>query len=152
MTCAALRAAVSGLGQLAVRANTGLSVHAPEQTVVASWNRRIGLRENELAFPSQPRTQIRMTGVKARFTNHAAPPDTAFMMALVTATRASFTLYAFWLSGLALAKAASAAFCAVSLSIGFPAKARSASGECHGTGATYPKTTRADSTFGPRIF
>src|SRR5579864_3237904 len=152
MTRTAFRTTVSRLRQFAVRADAGLRVQAPKQAVVAGEHGRVRLGQNELAFPAQRRTQVRMSGVETRFPNHAAPPDAAFIMALATATRASFTLYALWLSGLALARAASAAFCAVSLLTGFPARTRSASGEGHGTGATYPKTTRADSTLEPRIF
>ena len=93
MTRALFRTAVAGLRQLAIWTNASLGVQAPEQAVVAGRHRRIGLGENELSFPAQRRTQVRMIDVEAlRFPNHAAPPDAAFMMALVTATRASFTL------------------------------------------------------------
>ena len=93
MTRAAFRTAVAGLRQLAIRTDASLSVHTPEQAVIAGRHARIGLGKNELAFPAQRRTHVRMIGVEAlRFPNHAAPPAAAFIMALVTATRASFTL------------------------------------------------------------
>ena len=92
MTGAALRIAIARFGQFAVGTNTRLCVDAPEQAVVARRHSGVGFGENELALPPQRRTQIRMIGVEARFPDHAAPPDAAFMMARVSATRASFTL------------------------------------------------------------
>ena len=65
MARAALGAAVAGFGQLAVGTDAGLGVQAPEQAVVAGGHCGIGLGENELAFPTQGRTQVRMIGVKA---------------------------------------------------------------------------------------
>jgi hypothetical protein len=61
----ALRAAVAGLGQFAIWTNTGLSVNAPEQAIIAGRHRRIRLGENELAFPAQRWTEVRMIGVEA---------------------------------------------------------------------------------------
>ena len=85
--------ALAGLSQLAIRANAGLSVDAPEQAIVRARHGRVRLGENELALPAQRRTEVRMIGVKAiRLTDHAAPPEAAFRIARFTATRASCTL------------------------------------------------------------
>ena len=93
MAATAFRAAVAGLGQFAIWTNTGLSVNAPEQAIIAGRHRRIRLGENELTFPAQGRTEVRMIGIEAiRFANHAAPPWAAFKMARFTAIRASCTL------------------------------------------------------------
>jgi hypothetical protein len=43
---------VAWLGQLAVGANAGLRVHAPEQPIIARGHGRIGLRVNEQPFPA----------------------------------------------------------------------------------------------------
>jgi len=92
MTCTALRTAVARLGQFAIRSNAGLCVQAPEKAIIAGGHRRIVLSQNELAFPTQVGTQVRMAGIETiRFLDHAAPPE-AFKMARVTATFASLTL------------------------------------------------------------
>jgi hypothetical protein len=50
------------------------------------------LGQNELAFPAQVGTQVRVIGIETlRFLDHAAPPE-AFKMARFTATFASLTL------------------------------------------------------------
>jgi hypothetical protein len=93
MTCTALRAAIARFSQFAVRADAGLSVHAPEQPIIACRHGRIGLGNNELAFPPQRWTKVGMIRIEALgFLHHAAPPDAAFKMARFTATRASCTL------------------------------------------------------------
>lgn len=93
MARAGFRTAIAGLSQLAIRADAGLCVKAPEQAVVGAGHSRVRLRENELPFPTQGRTEVRMIGVEAiRFADHAAPPDTAFRIARFTAIRASRTL------------------------------------------------------------
>jgi len=85
--------ALAGLSQLAIRADAGLSVNAPEQAIVRAGHSRIRLGENELALPAQRRAEVRMIGVEAiRFADHAATPDAAFRIARFTATRASCTL------------------------------------------------------------
>ena len=94
MTAAALRTAIAGLGQYTIGTNAGLCVQAPKETIIAGRHRRIGLGEDELALPAQRRTQVRMIDVETfSVVDHAAPPA-AFKMARVTATFASFTLYA----------------------------------------------------------
>jgi hypothetical protein len=91
---AVLRAAIAWLGQFPIGANAGLRMQAPEQALIRSLYGGIWLGMNELAFPAQSRTEIRMIGVEAfRFFDQAAPPA-AFKMARATATLASFTLYA----------------------------------------------------------
>jgi hypothetical protein len=86
------RTAIARLRQPAVGTYTGLSMDAPEKSVVRSRNRRIAFGKNELALPAQRWAQIRVMNVEAiRFRNHAAPP--AFRTARFTATRASWTLY-----------------------------------------------------------
>ena len=65
MAPAALRTAIARLRQFAIGTDAGLGVQAPEQAVVAGGHRRIGLGQNELAFPAQRRTQVRMIGVEA---------------------------------------------------------------------------------------
>jgi len=93
MARASFRTAIAGFSQLAIRTDAGLCVKAPEQAVVGAGHRRVRLRENELPFPTQGRTEVRMIGVEAiRFADHAAPPDAAFRIARFTATRASCTL------------------------------------------------------------
>ena len=93
MTGAAFRPAVAGFGQIAVRADAGLGVDAPEQAIVARWHARIGFRENELAFPAKRGAEVGVIDAEAiRSLNHAAPPDAAFKMARLTATRATCTL------------------------------------------------------------
>src|SRR5579862_7326070 len=134
MTAAAIRTAIARLGQFAIGADAGLRVQTPEKAVIACRYRRIGLGQNELALPAQRGAQVRIVGIEAfrfldQFLDHAAPPDAAFKMARLTATFASFTLKALWLSGLALLRAASAALWAVSLLTGLPIIACSASGE-----------------------
>src|SRR5579883_2956676 len=88
---AAFRGAQARLGQLAVRPDAGLGVHAPEQAVVRRLHPRVRFRGNELPLPAQRRTQIRIVRIEAlAIADHAAPP--AFPMARFTATRASCTL------------------------------------------------------------
>ena len=89
MTLAPARRTVSRFSNLAVGTNAGLRVQTPEQPLVRRRNRGVRFRENELSFPAQGRTEIRMIGVEAiEFAFHAAPPA-AFIMARFTATRAS---------------------------------------------------------------
>src|SRR5579864_1793768 len=152
MTGARFCGAVAGFGYFAVWPDAGLRVHAPEQAIVGALHIGIGLGKDELPFPAQCGAQIRVVRVEAiAVANHAAPPA-AFRMARFTATRASWTLYAFWLRGLAFARAASAAFFAESSFAGWPFSAASACGEGQGVGATWPRTTRAACTFEPSIF
>ncbi len=72
-------------------------MQAPEKAVIAGGHRRIGLGQNELAFPAQRGAQVRIVGIEAfrfldHFLDHAAPPEAAFKRARVKATFASFTL------------------------------------------------------------
>src|SRR5437660_9191635 len=83
-----LRGAVAGFGHLAIRTDTGLGVHAPEQSIVRSLYVGIGLRQNKLPFPAKRGAEIRLARIEAiAIANHATPP--AFRMARFTATRAS---------------------------------------------------------------
>src|ERR671925_1443434 len=96
-TCAMARAvfgiALTGFSQLAIRADAGLGVNAPEQAIVRARHSRVRLGKNELPLPAQRRTEVRMIGVETiGFADHAGPPDAAFKMARFTATRASCTL------------------------------------------------------------
>src|SRR6202008_1765243 len=143
VTTSCLWGAVSGFGHVAVRSDAGLGVHAPEQAVIGTLHVGVGLGQDELTLPAQRGAQIRVIRIEAiAIANHAAPPA-AFRMARFTATRASWTLYAFWLSGLALASAASAAFLAVSSFTFWPFRAAAAAGGIQGMGATCPITMRA---------
>jgi len=92
MTCPALRTTVAGLGHFAIGSDAGLGVQAPEKAVITGGHRRIGLGQNELAFPAQVGTQVGEVGIETlRLLDHAAPPE-AFKMTRATATFASFTL------------------------------------------------------------
>ena len=92
MTCPALRTAVAGFSHFAIGTDARLCVQTPEKALIAGGYCRIGLGQNELAFPPQVRTQVWMTGIETlRFVDHAAAPE-AFRMARVTATFASLTL------------------------------------------------------------
>jgi len=53
MTGAVLRDAIARLGQFAIGANAGLRVQAPEQALIASRYRGIGLGKDELTLPAQ---------------------------------------------------------------------------------------------------
>ena len=53
MTGSVLRAAIAWLRQFAIGANARLCVQAPEQALIASRNRGIGLGEDELTLPAQ---------------------------------------------------------------------------------------------------
>jgi len=48
--------AVAGLGELAVGTNACLSVHAPEQTVIAGRHSGVALGINEKPLPAKPGT------------------------------------------------------------------------------------------------
>src|SRR5271157_4169043 len=130
-----LRRAVARLGQLAVGANAGLSVHAPEQAVVRRRHVGIVFRLDELTLPAQRRAEVFAVGIEAigvGHQHHAAPPErpAAFSgpptsadfvlagaqlrMARFTATLVRVILYLLWLSGRALATAALAAAIAAS--------------------------------------
>ncbi len=135
MTLASCRRAVARFGELAVGADAVLRVQAPEQSFIRPRHRGIVVSQDELCFPAQSRTEVRMAGVEAiELAFHAAPP--AFRIARLSATFASWTLYAFWLSGVAFFSAASAAAFALSSFSGLPVNSCSASGEIQGTGAT----------------
>jgi len=53
MTGAVLRAAIARLGEFAVGANAGLRVQAPEQALIGSRHRGVGLGKDKLALPAQ---------------------------------------------------------------------------------------------------
>ena len=53
MTGAVLRVAIAWLCQFAIGTNAGLCVQAPEQALIRSRYRGIGLGKDELAFPAQ---------------------------------------------------------------------------------------------------
>ena len=57
--------AVARLRQLAVRANAGLGVDAPEQAFIRMRDSRIGFGKDELRLPAQGRAEAGMFGVKA---------------------------------------------------------------------------------------
>ena len=70
-------AAVARLGQVAVRTDACLGVHAPEQTVVARWHSVVARGINEKPLPAKRGAQVGMVRVEALalgFRNHAAPP------------------------------------------------------------------------------
>src|SRR5215813_6781611 len=69
-------AAVARLGQLAIRADTGLRHAAPEQAVTGAWDGGIRLRPDVLALPMQRGAQPRTICIEAiRYVAHAAPPS-----------------------------------------------------------------------------
>src|SRR5271166_6685626 len=158
MTRPDLGCAVSRFGQLAIRADTGLGVHAPEQAVIGWRHGGIVLRHYELAFPAQRRAEVFAVGIEAigvGHQHHAAPPElwpAVLRMARFTATLVSVILYLLWLSGLALATASLAAAIAVSGETLLPTSACSEPSEIHGMGATWPSTTRAVLTVLPSIW
>src|SRR4029077_8158129 len=93
---------------------------------------------------------LHVAGELVRRSAHAFPPlPAAASSARFTATPASLILYPFWLSGRALLTAAAPAAAAVFSSIALPVMASAASSETQGTGATAPKTMRADFTVRP---
>src|SRR5437660_1303516 len=142
------RAAIAGLGQLAVGADAGLGVGAPEEAIVAGWDAGIGLRPYILALPAKGRAQSRTIGIETfRFYRHATPP--AFRMARFTATRASWIFWVLCPRLLALSTAARPARSAVSGVMVLPVIDWAASAESHGIGATCPNTTRAPWTVFP---
>ncbi len=90
---ASLGATVAWFSEIAVGADTSLSVEAPEQTVVRARHGGIGLGKDKLTFPAQRRAEIRIVGIESiGLADHATPPDAAFRTARFTATRASCTL------------------------------------------------------------
>jgi len=64
MTRTAFRTAVARLGQFAIRPYAGLRVQAPEEAIIAGWHGRIVLGKNELGFPAQVGTQVRVVGIE----------------------------------------------------------------------------------------
>ena len=106
MTLAVYTATVARLRQLAVWANARLSVHAPEQTIVARRHRVVVFGIDEKALPTKRGAQVWMSGVEALtlgFRDHVAPfhwpacksgtgRPAAVSSARFTATAASFTL------------------------------------------------------------
>jgi len=70
--------AISRFSKFAIGTNTGLSVHTPEQAVIAAGHRGIWFGVNEQAFPAQGGTQVWTAGIEAfafRSCDHAAPLD-----------------------------------------------------------------------------
>jgi hypothetical protein len=53
VTGAVLRVAIARLCQFAIGANAGLCVQAPEQALIASWDRGVGLGQDKLTLPAQ---------------------------------------------------------------------------------------------------
>src|SRR5262245_43466490 len=69
--------AVTRLGELTVRTDARLRVHAPKQTVIAGRHRLVALRIDEKSLPTKRGAQIMVAGIKPQplwFRNHAAPP------------------------------------------------------------------------------
>ena len=69
--------AVAGLGELAIRTNACLGVHAPEQAVIAGGHSGVAFGINEKPLPAKPGTQVRVVCIEALALgsrNHAAPP------------------------------------------------------------------------------
>src|SRR5579862_3861140 len=127
---------------------------APEGPVVAARDGRIPGRIDIKTLPAQILTTIfadvgQASPLTRILRGHAR---TAWSSARFTATRASCTLYPFWLNGLASATAAFAASSALSVVMALPVSACSAWVAAHGVGATCPKTIRAEPTVLPFIF
>src|SRR5262249_1444234 len=127
MAAAISRAAVSRLGQLAIRADTGLGEPAPEQSFAGTRHGWIRLRPHVLALPVQCRAQARALRVETiGYITHAAPPAAA-RMARFTATRASW-IFCWLLPRLRAAEtAASAAALAVACVMALPGRVCAAS-------------------------
>src|SRR5436853_5887092 len=82
--------ATDRFGELAVRADAGLRVDAPEVAVARRRHRGVVFNLNEHSLPAQPRAQVWVMYVEAfGFSNHLAPPRAASRIARLTATRAS---------------------------------------------------------------
>src|SRR5262245_25200156 len=80
------RSATSRLGQLTIRTDTRLCVHAPEVTIARGG---LGTHTDKHSLPSQTLAEVRVINVKGfHFVVHFAPPAAA-MIARFTATRAS---------------------------------------------------------------
>jgi hypothetical protein len=77
MTLSSTIVAVARFGQLAVGTDASLSIHAPEQTIVAGRYGRVTFGVDEKPLPTKPGTQVRMVCIEALALgsrNHAAPP------------------------------------------------------------------------------
>jgi hypothetical protein len=66
------RATIARFREDAIRPNAGLRVHAPEEAVVTRLHRFIVRRRDELPFPPQRWTKVRMADIETCFTamNH----------------------------------------------------------------------------------
>src|SRR5262249_41287095 len=107
---------------LAVGAQTIVTVLAPVDALTLRSG-GVPLRFNEQAFPVEESAPILAYYRKRRALHSYAVTPAAWSSARLTATRASWTLQAFWLSGLASARAAWAASSGPSAVIVFPASA-----------------------------
>src|SRR5579883_914805 len=138
---------------LAVRAHAFEGALAPDGGIVAGLFAGIGRRNDKQPLPLNMRATVAAGSwiQSGNFHGYAFTPAAA-RIARFTATRASETLYAFWLSGLASATAAFAAASAVAAVTGLPESALPAAADSHGVGATCPMTTLAEETFEPCIF
>src|SRR5260370_15224668 len=87
-------AAIARLGQLAVRPNTSLCVHAPEEPIIASRHAGVAFGQDVQPFPTQRWAEIRMMNVQTfGFADHACSPFAARRMARLTATCAILVFY-----------------------------------------------------------
>src|SRR5690348_12598289 len=92
-----------------IGADAGLRVGAPEAGVAWGGRGDLLLGEDELPLPAQRATQVWTIDVETLIDGvHASSfhRPAAFSTARFTATRVSWSLYALWLSGLALLTAA----------------------------------------------
>src|SRR5262249_4596130 len=113
--------ALARLGQATVGPDAVLRIQAPEQARVAAGHGRIVRGRDEHPLPPEVRAQVLSVRVETIVVGgkpHRAPPPAAARTALLTATRASWTLYALPLSGFAALTAASpAAWALASLTV-----------------------------------
>jgi hypothetical protein len=89
-------------GQLVVRPNTSLRIHAPVVIVSSGGHRRILLARDELTLPAKSRTKVGMLNIEAHRLFHTYPvvpasglSPAACKMQRSTAARAIGILYAF---------------------------------------------------------
>src|SRR3972149_4771285 len=115
-------------------------MHAPVAAVVRCRHGRVVLQVQELGLRHQAAAHF-VTQLFCSIRHGYAPPSTARSRARFTATRASWTLYPFRLSGFLFRPPPPPAAVAVASVMLWVASACSALGTRQGVGATWPSTT-----------
>src|ERR1035441_475909 len=134
----------------AIGADALVGMLAPGRIIGAHIELGVVARVDKQAFPAQMGAAVR-SDFRDQFHTYPFAASTALSSARLTATLASVTLYAFWVSGRASATAALPAASAVASVTCLPASERAAAAESHGAGATWPSTIFADFTVRPFI-